>query len=154
MSLIKPKRLWRVCLLGATNALLYSGVLFIAEKVSGYEGWPRARWAWLSTTVWLVICFTLASYFVHSIWSSRISSVVLLWLGIGLVAVGAWNILFLSFAYWERYTTNFTVMYREVTATDNPQFGLFSLALVVGTNLLFAGALKLAARQYSDIQES
>jgi len=87
---------------------------------------------------------------VHRIWSNRISSVILLWLGVGLMAVCAWNVIFLALAYWEMHTTNFTVIYRDVTAPGNPQFGLFSVALVVSTNLLFAGALKLASRQYSD----
>jgi hypothetical protein len=154
MSLSKPNRFWRASLLGVINALIYSGVLFVAEKLSGYEGWPRVRWAWLSTAVLLVVCFSLASYLVHRIWLSRISSVVLLWLGVGIVAVCAWNVLWLSVAYWEKFTTNFTVVYREVTALNNPLFGLFSLALVVGTNLLFAGALKLASRQYSDVHLS
>jgi ABC-type iron transport system FetAB permease component len=151
MSLSKPNRFWRAGLLGVINALIYCGVLFVAEKVSGYEGWPRVRWAWLSTAVLLIVCFSLAGYLVHRIWSSRMSSVVLLWLGVGIVAVCAWNVLWLSVAYWEKYTTNFTVVYREVTALNNPQFGLFSLALVVGTNLVFAGALKLASRQYSNV---
>lgn len=151
MNLAKPKRFWRAVLLGAINSLLYCSVLFIAEKLSEYEGWPRARWAWLSTTVLLAVLFSLFSYITHRIWSGRVGSMVLLWLGIGIVAVCAWNVLWLCVAYWEKYTANFTVVYREVTALNNPQFGLFSLALVVGTNLLFAGVLKLASRQYSDV---
>jgi hypothetical protein len=134
--------------------LIYSGGLFVAEKVSGYEGWGRARWAWVSITIALAVCFTLASHLAHRVWPSRIRSVVVLWQGIGIVAVCAWNVLWLSLAYQEMYTTNFTVVYREVTALDNPQFGVFSLALVVGTNLLFAGLLTLAAKQYSDVQLS
>ena len=154
MSLIKLKSFWRVILLGAINALIYCGVLFVAEKISGYVGWPRASWAWVSITVLLISCFSVSSYLVHRIWSNRISSVMLLWLGVGLMAVCAWNVIFLALAYWEMYTTNFTVVYRDVTAPNNPQFGLFSLALAVGTNLLFAGALKLASRQYSGVQLS
>jgi hypothetical protein len=154
MGLAGPKRFWPASLLGAINALIYSGVLFVAEKVSGYEGWGRARWAWVSITVALAVCFTLASYLVHRIWSGRIRSVVVLWLGVGIVAVCAWNVLWLSLGYQEMYTTNFTVVYREVTALNNPQFGVFSLALVVGTNLLFAGMLTLASEQYSDVQFS
>ena len=65
MILIKPRRLRRVLLLGAINALLYCGVLFIAEKVSGYEGWQRVRWAWLSTVVLLALSFSLSSYLIH-----------------------------------------------------------------------------------------
>jgi hypothetical protein len=45
-------------------------------------------------------------------------------------------------------TTNFTVGWNEVTAINNPQFGVFSLALVFATNLVFGAALKLALRQY------
>jgi len=152
MNLAKPKRFWRAALLGAINALLYCGVLLAAETLSKYEGWPRARWAWLSTTILLAISFSLSSYIMHRIWSGRAGSVVLLWLGIGIVAVCAWNVLWLCVAYWEQYTTNFTVVYREMTALNNPQFGLLSLTLVVGTNLLFAGVLKLASKQYSDVR--
>ena len=153
MSFANP-RFWRAILLGVVNALIYTGVLFIADKIVGYEGWPRVRWAWISTTVLFLVCFSLASYLVHRIWFRRISSIIWLWLGVGVLAVIGWNALWLSVAYWEKYTTNFTVVYREVTALNNPQFGLFSLALVVGTNLLFAGALKLGSRHGSASQLS
>ena len=148
MSVAKP-RFWRANLLGVINALIYTSVLFIGEKVVGYEGWPRVRWVWVSITVLFVACFVLASYLVHRVWSQRTNSIVLLWLVVGLIAVSVWNILWFAEAYWERHTTNFTVGWNEVTALNNPQFGGFSLALVFATNLVFGGALRLASRQYS-----
>ena len=154
MSLSEPGRLRRAVLLGAVNALLYCGALFAAEKVSGYEGWPRPRWAWLSITVLLVLSFSLSSYIAHRIWRGRMVSVVLLWLGIGVAAVCAWNVLWLCVAYREKYTANYTVVYREVTALNNPQFGPTSLALAIGTSLLFAGMLKLSSKRPASDQLS
>jgi hypothetical protein len=149
MPLAKPPNSWSAVLLGAANGLVYSAVLHLAERLSGYVGWPRVRWAWLTSTCLLIGFFAVASYLAHRILLRRLSSVVLLWFIIGLVAVCAWNALFLGGVYWERYAHNWTVLYHEVTAPNNPMFGLFSLALMAGTALLFACALKLAANPNS-----
>ena len=150
MPLARTPKTWSAVFLGAINGLIYSAVLHLAESLSGYVGWPRVRWAWLTTTCLLVVCFAVASYLAHRKLFRRLRSVVLLWLIIGLVAVCAWNALFLGGAYWEIHAHNWTVLYREVTARDNPMFGPYSLALMTGTALLFAGALKVVANPYSD----
>ncbi|PYS88563.1 MAG: hypothetical protein DMF64_20105 [Acidobacteria bacterium] len=140
---------WRTGLLGAFNALAYSGVLHLAEKLSDYQGWPRHWWSIITITITLVVFFTLASYLVHRLWLNRIKSLFPLWLSIGVMAVAGWNTLGLVLAYYEKYTSGFTVVYNEVTALRNPMFGLFSLVLLIGTNLIFAAVVSLAAKSYT-----
>ena len=149
MPLARTTNTWSAVFLGAVNGLVYSAVLHLAERLTGYVGWPRVQGAWLTTTCLLVGCFAVSSYLAHRILLRRLKSAVLLWLIIGLVAVCAWNALFLGGAYWEIYAHNWTVLYREVTARDNPMFGLFSFALMAGTAFLFAGALKVVPNPYS-----
>ena len=125
-------------LLGAADALIFTGVLFLSEKLVGYVGWPRVWFAWASTSVLLILCFAPTTYLVHRFLAARTHSYVLLWVIIGVVAVVIWNALFAASAYWSWREHNYTVEYYEITNPRNPQFGLFSLALVVVTNLLFA----------------
>jgi len=129
---------FRAILLGATNALIFAGVLFLAEKLVGYVGWPRVWFAWASTSVLLILCFAPTTYLVHRFLAPRTNSHVLLWVIIGVVAVVIWNALFAASAYWSWREHHYTVEYYEITNPRNPQFGLFSLALVVVTNLIFA----------------
>src|SRR5687767_1365745 len=70
---------FRAILLGATNALIFAGVLFITEKLVGYVGWPRVWFAWASTSVLLILCFVPTTYLVHRFLASRTNSHVLLW---------------------------------------------------------------------------
>ena len=134
---------FRSLFFGAADALLFAGVLFLAEKLVGYVGWPRVWFAWASTSVLLILCFSSTSYFTHRFLMRRTHSLVLLWLTIGVVAVCIWNALFAASAYWSWHKYNYTVEYYEITNPRNPQFGLFSLALVIVTNLIFATAIKL-----------
>jgi hypothetical protein len=133
---------WRSVFLGAFNALIFSGVLFLAETIVGYEGWPRVNYAWVSISVLLVLCFAPTSYLIQRFFARRIRSQLILWVATGVVAVCIWNGLFAAAAYSELREHNYTVMYYEITNPRNPQFGLFSLALVVVTNLIFATAIK------------
>ena len=134
---------FRATLLGATNALIFAGVLLVAEKLVGYVGWPRVWFAWASISVLLILCFAPTSYVVHRFLTRWTHSSVLLWLTIGVVAVCIWNTLFAVSAYWSWQKFNYTVEYYEITNPRNPQFGLFSLALVIATNLIFATTIKL-----------
>jgi hypothetical protein len=130
-------------LLGAADALLFASVLFLAEKLVGYVGWPRVWFAWGSISVLLILCFAPTSYFAHRFFMRWTHSSVLLWLAIGVAAVCIWNALFAASAYWSWHKYNYTVEYYEITNPRNPQFGLFSLALVIVSNLIFATAIKL-----------
>jgi hypothetical protein len=133
---------WRSIFLGAINALIFSVVLFLAEKIVGYSGWPRVSYAWVSTAVLLILCFAPTSYLMHRLFARRTRSQLFLWVATGIVAVCVWNGLFAAAAYSELREHNYTVLYYEITNPRNPQFGLFSLALVVVTNLIFATAIK------------
>jgi hypothetical protein len=70
-------------------------------------------------------------------------SVVLLWLVIGVVALCVWNAVFFASAYWSWHSHNYTVEYFEIINPRNPQFGLFSLALILVTNLIFGAAINV-----------
>jgi uncharacterized membrane protein len=133
---------FRTMLFGAADALIFAGVLFLAENLVGYVGWPRVAYFWVSTSVLLILCFAPTSYLVHRFLARRANSYVLLWVIIGMVAVVIWNALFAASAYWSWREHNYTVEYYEITNPRNPQFGLFSLALVVVTNLIFAMVAK------------
>jgi len=144
MNSISKISWWRAGLLGAVDAAVYACVLFLIEKVVRYEGWPRVSWAWVSITILLVFCFVPISVLIHRAWASRMRSVFLLWVGIGVVAVSIWNGVFLLAARWEMYAHNYDVLYYEINNPRNPQYGLFSFALVVATNLAFAGLVKMS----------
>jgi uncharacterized membrane protein len=134
--------LFRATLLGAMNALGFAGVLFVAEKLVGYVGWPRVSYVWVSISVLLILCFAPTSYLLHRFLGPRTNSLLLLWVVIGIVAVFIWNALFAVSAYWSWRKYNYTVEYYEITNPWNPQFGLFSFALVVVTNLIFAATVR------------
>ena len=130
-------------MLGTTNALIFAGVLFASEKLVGYVGWPRVWFAWASISVLLILCFTPTSYLFHRFLTRWTDSSLLLWLTIGVVSVCIWNALFAVSAYWSWQKYNYTVEYYEITNPRNPMFGLFSLGLVIVTNLIFATTIKV-----------
>jgi hypothetical protein len=132
----------RVTLLGAMNAVAFAGVLFVAEKLVGYVGWPRVWFFWVWSCILLILCFSPTSYVLHRFLGPRTNSLLLLWVVIGIVAVCIWSALFAASAYWSWRMYNYTVESYEISNPRNPQFGLFSLALVVVTNLVFAAAIR------------
>ena len=128
--------------LGTADALIFAVVLFLAEKLVGYVGWRRVWFFWASVSVLLILCFVPTSYFLHRFFLRWTHSLLLLWVTIGVAAVCIWNALFAASAYWQWYKYNYTVEYYEITNPRNPQFGLFSLALVIVTNLIFGAVIK------------
>jgi hypothetical protein len=135
-------RFWRAIFLGAVDALLVAVVFYLAEKLVGYVGWPRVSFVWVSISVLLILCFAPTSYVVHRLFARRFNSQIVLWLFIGVISICIWNGLFAAAVYWEIHQHDYWVLYYEMTNPRNPDFGFFSLALVVGTNLIFGLAMK------------
>ena len=138
---------WRAIFLGTLNALLFALVLYLTEKVVGYVGWPRVSFVWVSTSVLLILCFAPTSYLLHRLFARRLNSQIALWLLIGIVSICIWNGLFAAAVWWEIHQHNYWVLYYEMTNHRNPDFGLFSLGLVVGTNLVFGAAMKTSSQR-------
>ena len=140
---------WRTILLGTVNALVFTLVLYLAEKVTHYEGWPRVSFVWLSISGLLILCFAPTSYLLHRLFSRRLNSLMVLWVAIGVVSVCVWNGLFAAAVYWEIRQYNYQVLYYEITNPRNPDYGLFSLALVVVTNLIFGAVIKMLSQRHA-----
>lgn len=112
---------WRTIFLGALNALLVALVVYVAEKVVGYVGWPRVSFVWLSISVLLIVCFAPTSYLLHRLLAPRLNSQIVLWLAIGVISICIWNGLFAAAVYWEVHQHNYWVLYYEMTNPRNSE---------------------------------
>lgn len=159
---------WRSFLLGAINGLFSCAILAIIERItirhaelqdqidmqSGPVGYILKRQPFWDVTncLWHVILFIVASLLLHRYLSSRIKSVLMLWVCVGAAAIAGWALTFLSVTILMGFMVDgFSPLEKilESMIYSSSQRSAFKfVSIVMAINVIYGTVVQVAAKHY------
>src|SRR6266478_3767147 len=132
------------------RAYIYKQELRVAEAKGIFPAVVVYNERWSTITIAWIILFSLSALVVNLLWPRDRDRYFLFWQAVGVGALGAWNVIIIGAAWFEREFSDRGATFDRVTSPLNPLFGPISIGAVIVVNLVFA----LVIRTFSKKLES
>jgi len=153
----------RSFLLGAINGLFSCAILAIIERItihyaelqeqidmqSGPVGYILQRQPFWNVTncLWHVILFIAASLLLHRYLSSRIKSVLLLWVCVGAAVITGWALTFLTVTILMEVSPLEKIL-KSMIYSSSQRSAFKFVAIVMSINVIYGTVVQMATKHY------